>query len=339
MSKPGPVMLDLKGTTIDAEEREMLHHPACGGVILFSRNIENARQIRDLNQQILKIRPTLLLAVDQEGGRVQRLKDGYSILPPLRHIESTANHDMTLASERSYHHARLMALETMASGFDISFTPCLDVCNSSSRVIGERAFHEEPAKIIELATRYLEGMHSVGMAATGKHFPGHGFVEGDSHVEMPVDKRSLSEIEQDDLAVFKALANQLEGIMPAHVIYSAIDAVPAGFSNVWIDSILRQQYQFNGVVFSDDLSMKGAEQAGDYNDRADAAIAAGCDMVLVCNTPNEAGNVLEHLRNYQSLVSSERILKMKTDGKCNIGLENIRTDRRWIESSKVVSTI
>ncbi len=336
MTLPGPVMVDLKAQTIDAEEREMLQHPACGGVILFARNIENHRQVRDLNRQLAQINPQLLLAVDQEGGRVQRLKQPpFSVLPPLRSIEQSTE-NLADAETLAFHHARLMALETLAVGFDISFAPVLDLCTRSSRVIGDRALHEDPEVIARLGRAYIEGMSSVGMAATGKHYPGHGSVDADSHTEIPVDHRTLDDIEQTDLKAFIPLMNALGGIMPAHVIYPEVDANPAGFSSVWIQQLLRQQYQFYGVVFSDDLSMKGAEVVGGFCQRADAAIEAGCDMVLVCNQPSEAGNVLEHLRHLNVSESASRQLRIKAGSKCNVGLEVMQTDSRWKQSAEAV---
>lgn len=336
MTLPGPVMVDLKDLTIDAEEREMLRHPACGGVILFARNIENHRQVRDLNQQIAKINPQLLLAVDQEGGRVQRLKDTpFTELPPLRMIEQSAS-GLVEADELAFHHARLMALETLAVGFDISFAPVLDLCTGSSRVIGDRALHEDPEIIARLAKQYIQGMVSVGMSATGKHYPGHGSVDADSHTEIPIDRRPFDEIEQSDLKAFIPLMENLGGIMPAHVIYPEVDDKPAGFSTVWIEKLLREKYRFNGVVFSDDLSMKGAEVVGGFCERADAAIQAGCDMVLVCNQPGEAGNVLEHLRHISAPESADRILRMKAGSQSNIGLQTMQTDSRWKQSAEAL---
>lgn len=339
MTLPGPVMVDLKDLTIDAEEREMLRHPACGGVILFARNIENHRQVRDLNQQIAKINPQLLLAVDQEGGRVQRLKHSpFTLLPPLRTIERTAG-SLVEADKLAFHHARLMALETLAVGFDISFAPVLDLCTGTSRVIGDRALHEDPEIIARLAKHYVQGMTSVGMSATGKHFPGHGSVDADSHIEIPIDCRSFDAIEGSDLRAFSPLMESLGGIMPAHVIYPEVDDKPAGFSTVWIEKLLREKYRFDGVVFSDDLSMKGAEVVGGFCERADAAIHAGCDMVLVCNQPGEAGNVLEHLRHTSSSKSADRILRMKAASQSNVGLQLMQTDARWKQSAEALSKL
>ncbi|MEE4245464.1 MAG: beta-N-acetylhexosaminidase [Kangiellaceae bacterium] len=338
MRQAGPIMMDLESSEINQVEREMLQHPATGGVILFARNIESAQQVQQLNQQISEINPALLLAVDQEGGRVQRLKDGFTKLPPLRLLESTAQ-SITEAQNFCFHHARLMALETLAVGFDISFTPVLDVATSTSRVIGDRAFHEEPDMIGLLAAEYIKGMASVGMAATGKHFPGHGFVDGDSHHEIPVDDRSISEISEHDLKPFASTAQMLGGIMPAHVIYSQVDDLPAGFSSVWIKDILRQQLQFNGVVFSDDLSMKGAEVVGDFIDRANAALQAGCDMVLVCNNRRQAERVIEHLSDFRDPNASARIGQLKSAGHYAVGLSELQQSADWATSHKTIRRI
>jgi beta-N-acetylhexosaminidase len=335
MQQPGSVMVDLKSTTIDAEEREMLTHPACGGVILFSRNIETPEQVLDLNRQIMAINPCLLLAVDQEGGRVQRLKQGFTQLPPLRYLHQKAK-SLEQAQLFARHHAEVMALETLAVGFDLSFSPVLDLCTTTSRVIGDRAFHEEPDVIIALAKVYIEAMKQCGMAATGKHFPGHGSVDADSHVELPVDERSFELIEKRDLKPFAQLASEMSGVMLAHVIYPALDSLPAGFSGRWIRDILRNRLGFSGAVFTDDLSMKGAEVVGDFLDRAEAALDAGCDMVLVCNQPAKAGEVLEHLRNRMSDESSRRLMSLKAPPHRALGLSHLRSDARWQAGRSII---
>lgn len=343
MSSAGPIMLDLKGTSISSEEKEMLRHPACGGVILFARNIETPEQVTSLNQQIAAINPSLLRAVDQEGGRVQRLKQGFSELPALRELESKASH-FEQAEHRAYHHARVMALETLSVGFDISFSPVLDIATTSSRVIGDRAFHEQPDSIVALASAYIKGMKECGMAATGKHFPGHGSVDADSHIELPVDERDWQTIKDTDLKSFSQLSSELGGIMPAHVIYSQLDKLPAGFSPFWVAKVLREQMGFNGVVFSDDISMKGAETVGDFDDRVSAALDAGCDMVLVCNHPTEAGDALEHVMQHhqsspsksQIKTSAARIQSMKASDKNLCLYRDLKQDTRWQTSHSVL---
>lgn len=332
MSAPGPVMIDLKSAEIDSEEREMLKHPACGGVILFSRNIENPKQVASLNAQIRNISPHLLLAVDQEGGRVQRLKDGFTILPPLREIDKSAT-NQEMREQLLKAHATIMVLETLSVGFDFSFTPVLDIATELSRVIGDRAFHESPEEVALLGDIYIQQMSSLGMSATGKHFPGHGTVEADSHVEVPVDRRALKEIESADLVPFAKLAKKLGAIMPAHVVYPDADELPAGFSPYWLQEVLRKKYAFTGVIFSDDLSMKGAEQVGNFKARADAALHAGCDMVLVCNDSSAAGDTLEHLVNFKNDESAKRLLSMRAKPH-KLQHDLLSIDTRWKASKQ-----
>jgi beta-N-acetylhexosaminidase len=285
-------MLDVEGTAVTAEERERLRHPATGGVILFRRNYESPTQITVLVATIRATRPELLVAVDHEGGRVQRFLDGFTHLPPAARYSSLDDPDLV---EKA---GWLMAAELRAIGIDFSFAPVLDVESGISQVIGDRAFGTEPETVTRLAAAFVRGMHRAGMAAVGKHFPGHGGVVEDSHLALPVDMRALSELEQRDLKPFRVLlAEGLEGIMPAHVIYERIDPRPAGFSPFWIQTILRGQYGYTGAIFSDDLSMAGAAYAGGPVDRARLALEAGCDMVLVCNAPGAAAEVLDALAN------------------------------------------
>ena len=287
---PGPVMLDVEGTAVTLEEQECLRQPAAGGVILFRRNYESPEQIIELVATIRATRPELLIAVDHEGGRVQRFREGFTRLPPASRYEATGDIDLV---EKS---GWLMAAELRAIDVDFSFAPVLDVECGISQVIGDRAFGTEPETVARLAGAFTQGMRRAGMAAVGKHFPGHGGVVEDSHLALPVDQRPMSALEQRDLKPFRALLAQgLEGIMPAHVIYEQIDASPAGFSPYWIQQVLRQKLGFTGAIFSDDLSMAGAAYAGGYVDRARLALDAGCDMVLVCNAPGAANEVLEAL--------------------------------------------
>ncbi|WP_460028289.1 beta-N-acetylhexosaminidase [Methyloparacoccus murrellii] len=287
---PGPVMLDVEGLSLSDEERQRLRHPATGGLILFRRNFESPAQLMELVTAIRDANPALLIAVDHEGGRVQRFRDGFTRLPPAARY-ALAN-DPELAEQAGW----LMAAELRALDIDFSFAPVLDVECGISQVIGDRAFGQEPETVVRLATAFARGMRRAGMAAVGKHFPGHGSVAEDSHLALPVDRRPLAAIEARDLRPFAALiAAGLEGVMPAHVIYERIDAHPAGFSCYWIQDVLRTRLGFAGAVFSDDLSMAGAAYAGDAVDRARLALAAGCDMVLVCNAPGAAAEVLEAL--------------------------------------------
>jgi beta-N-acetylhexosaminidase len=281
----GPVMLDVAGIELTLKDRERLAHPSVGGVILFARNYASPPQLSLLTDAILALRdPPLLIAVDHEGGRVQRFRDGFTELPPMRTLGQRWDHDARQATDEAERCGRVIASELAAHGVDFSFTPVLDLDYGQSSVIGGRAFHRDPAAVAKLAGALCRGLRACGMAAVGKHFPGHGFVSADSHNETPVDERALAQLERDDLVPFAALIGDgLEGIMPAHVVYPAIDPRPAGYSDVWLRTILRERMRFDGMIFSDDLSMAGAGGAGDVVARADAALAAGCDMVLVCN--------------------------------------------------------
>jgi beta-N-acetylhexosaminidase len=284
----GPVMLDLGGLVLTAEERERLRHPAVGGVILFARNFESPRQLMALTGELRSLRsPELLVAVDQEGGRVQRFQKGFTRIPPMRAFgrrwASGAEEARDLAQAAGY----VIAVELRSHGVDFS----------ASSIIGDRAFSDEPAVISALAEAFVSGLKGGGVASVGKHFPGHGYVKADSHVDVPVDERPLEAIEKADLLPYRGLIGRgLDAVMPAHVIYPAVDSRPAGFSPVWLRDILRGRLGFEGMIFSDDLSMEGASVAGGPLERARAALEAGCDMALLCNAPETAGVLLEGLR-------------------------------------------
>lgn len=294
---PGPVIVDLAGTTLTAAEAEMLRHPLVGGVILFARNYESPDQLRELCAAIHGVRdPAPAIAVDQEGGRVQRFVTGFTRLPPMRALGRVYERDALLAASLARAAGEVLAGELLAHGVDLSLAPVLDVDFGASAVIGERAFHSTPAGVAALAGALVEGMRRAGMGAVGKHFPGHGWVRADSHHEVPVDERDLATIEANDLTPYRALVGRgLTGVMPAHVIYPAVDPRPAGFSPFWLQEILRARLGFEGIVFSDDLSMAGARVAGGIVERARAALDAGCDMVLVCNDAPAAARVLDGL--------------------------------------------
>ena len=276
------LMLDLEGLTVTAEEQELLRHPAVGGLILFSRNYQEPDQLYELIHQVRAARPDLLIAVDQEGGRVQRFRTEFTRLPPMAALGRYHGRDPEAACHAADLLGELMADELRAYDIDISFAPVLDLDFGTSSVIGDRSFNADPHAVTELAGAFIDGMARAGMAATGKHFPGHGHVAADSHLELPEDPRTWEQL-QDDLVPFKALAPRLDGIMPAHVRYQAVDAEPAGFSRHWLGKVLRGDCGYRGVIFSDDLGMAGAAGAGNFPQRAQAALGAGCDMVLVCN--------------------------------------------------------
>ena len=294
----GPVMLGIDGFELSAADRERLLHPLVGAVILFSRNYADRAQLAALTAQIRALRaPTLLIAVDHEGGRVQRFREGFTAIPPMRTLGELWDRDVAAAAAEARRLGEVIARELRAHGVDFSFTPVLDVDFGESAVIGDRAFSANPNAAAHLAVSLRTGLRAGGCAAVGKHFPGHGFVAADSHHEVPVDERPLAELLAHDLVPFAVLIEAgLEGVMPAHVVYPAVDAAPAGYSRIWIQDILRERFQFDGLVFSDDLGMAGAFTAGDIVARAEAAMAAGCDMVLTCNEPRDADELLSRWR-------------------------------------------
>jgi len=305
----GRLMLDLAGTEMTAEEQQILQSPQVGGVILFARNIQSREQVTALNAQIRQASANLLIAVDQEGGRVQRLRDGFTPLPPMQLLADSVVQNPEVGVQLVRDTGWLMASEVLACGFDISFAPVLDVDRDTSSIIGDRAFSDQPEMVITLAQAFIEGMNEAGMAATGKHFPGHGGIVADSHLEAPVDHRSWQQLLDHDLKPFVALSKQLAGVMPAHITFPAVDPDSVGFSGFWLQQVLRQQLGFDGVIFSDDLSMKGADVAGGYIDKAQLALNAGCDMILVCNCPEGAREVLQMME-HRSLAGSDRIASM-----------------------------
>lgn len=308
----GPVMLDVAGEALTDAERERLRHPLVGGVILFSRNYRSPEQIAALAGEIHALRqPRLLVAVDHEGGRVQRFRDGFTLLPPVRNLGRLYDENPKRARRLAHTAGWLMASELRAVDVDFSFAPVLDLDRGVSAVIGDRAFHGNPDAVAALAGSYVAGMAEAGMAATGKHFPGHGGSVADSHVALPVDDRSYGDLYVEDLVPFERLMeNGLAGVMPAHVLYPRVDSQPAGYSRVWLQEILRQRMGFQGVIFSDDLSMGGARGAGGMTERAELALSAGCDMVLVCNDTAGADDVLRRLRARDDAASQLRRVRM-----------------------------
>ena len=294
----GPLMLDVPGTELTDDDRRRLSHPLVGGVILFSRNYLDPVQLEALTTEIhaLKSAP-LLIGVDHEGGRVQRFRDGFTRLPPMRTFGEIWNTHPQQAKHLARETGYVLASELRAHGIDFSFAPVLDLDYGASSVIGDRSFHAEPHAVFELGQAVMLGMKDAGMAACGKHFPGHGFVVADSHVAIPLDERPLADIVATDLQPFRQMIDiGLAAVMPAHVIYPQVDAQPAGFSRVWLQTILRRELGFDGAIFSDDLCMEGAAVAGGMVERVAAALEAGCDMALVCNRPDLADDVLANLK-------------------------------------------
>jgi beta-N-acetylhexosaminidase len=303
----GPLMIDVAGRVLSEPDRARLRHPLVGGIILFARNYQNPEQLARLSAEIRMLRsPRLLIAIDHEGGRVQRCREGFTRLPAMRSLgklwERCSEKAVLEARELGY----LLAVELRACAVDLSFTPVLDLDWGRSAVIGDRSFHADPQVVSRLAGALIEGLHAAGMAACGKHFPGHGGAEADSHIAVPVDQRSLAEL-APDLEPYRQL--KLDAVMLAHVIYPQIDACPAGFSAVWIKK-LRQEYAFAGVIFSDDLSMEGARVAGDIVDRANAAWDAGCDMLPVCNSPQSVDDLLNRWQPTPDAEREQRIHRL-----------------------------
>lgn len=313
--RSGPVMLDLAATQISAEEREILCHPRVGGVILFSRNFSDLRQLTELVDQIHALRdPPLLVTVDHEGGRVQRFRDGFTRLPSMASLGRMWGSNAAAALEAAANIGFVLAAELRSCGIDLSFAPVLDLDFGRSTVIGDRAFDGQPEVVAKLAGALIDGLHAADMRCVGKHFPGHGYVEADSHVAIPVDDRSFDDIWAHDIQPYVELGARVDAVMPAHVIYRTVDERPAGFSPFWIGDVLRRRLGFDGVVFSDDLSMEGASVAGDVVDRAQAAWEAGCDMVLVCNAPSEAVKLLDRWTPQIDAVRSDRLLRLLPRG-------------------------
>lgn len=333
---PGVLMLDLEGTAVSPFEQELLQRPSIGGLILFSRNFASINQLRDLVAVVRECRPDILIAVDQEGGRVQRLREGFLRLPSLRAIARFALADRERAGEVAATSGWAMAAELLHYGIDISFAPVLDLYQEKSPVIRERAFSESSAEVITLARAYIEGMHQAGMAATGKHFPGHGTVAADSHFELPVDARSLAEIEAADYSTFAGCIDVLDGIMPAHVLYPQVDSQCAGFSKIWIKQKLRGELGFDGVVFSDDLSMQAAVGAGSPEERSALALEAGCDMILVCNDRSCALTVADWLE-ANSVKGNQRLVKMRAHPAQEIS--RLYQSPRWQAAKQLMANI
>lgn len=312
----GPVMCDVEGLSLTDAEREMLRHPLVGGVILFARNYRDPEQLAALTAEIRALRvPSLLITVDHEGGRVQRFREGFTRLPAMGVLGAVWDRDAETALLRARQTGYVLAAELRAHGVDLSYTPVLDLGYEQSRVVGDRAFHRDPEAVARLAEALVDGLADAGMGAVGKHFPGHGYAEADSHVEIPRDGRAFDAIWAEDMRPYRgALGAKLAGVMPAHVIYTRVDPQPAGFSRYWLQEVLRGRLGFRGAIFSDDLSMEGATVAGGIVARATAAQHAGCDMVLVCNRPDLSAELLAGWRPDVSVASLARIAALGPRG-------------------------
>jgi beta-N-acetylhexosaminidase len=309
-------MLDVLGTTLTDDDVRRLAHPMTGGVILFARHYENRAQLVALTDAIRAVRDDLLIAVDHEGGRVQRFRTGgFTVLPAMARLGALWDKDVIYATKVATAVGYILASELRACGIDMSFTPVLDLNHGQSQVIGDRAFHRDPRVVTLLAKSLNHGLALAGMGNCGKHFPGHGFASADSHVALPVDDRPLEAILREDAAPYDWLGMSLASVIPAHVIYRQVDAKPAGFSRVWLQDILRGKLRFSGAIFSDDLSMEAARAGGTLTEAATAALTAGCDMVLICNQPSAAEVVLDELRFTASKQSQQRLNRLRPRNK------------------------
>ena len=324
----GPLMVDIAGTELTPEDIQVLSHPLVGSVILFSRNYRDVAQVSSLTAAIRAVRsPALLVAVDHEGGRVQRFRDGFTRLPPVRTLGRRYDEDRREGLSLAKGAGWLMASELRAVGVDFSFAPCVDLDYGVSEIIGDRAFHRDPDAVAALAVAYMSGMREAGMAAVAKHFPGHGAVIADSHVALPIDRRKFVDLEADIRAYRLLIENNLAGVMGAHVVFPAVDPLPASLSQRWISGVLRGEMGFHGCVFADDLSMAGAAAFGGVIERAELAFAAGCDVLPICNDRQAVKSVLDHFGpDLGSPASQARVVRMRARGEAPT---NLGADRQW----------
>ncbi len=324
----GPLMIDVAGTELTPEDHDVLRHPLVGSVILFSRNYRDVPQLQALTAAVRAVRtPHLLIAVDHEGGRVQRFREGFTRLPSARLLGRRFDQDRREGLALAKSVGWLMAGELRAVGVDFSFAPCVDLDYGVSEIIGDRAFHTDPDAVAALAVAYLAGMREAGMAATAKHFPGHGAVIADSHVALPVDRREFADLEADIRPYRPLIENHVAGIMAAHVVFPAVDSLPASLSRRWISDILRRDLGFHGCLFADDLTMAGAAAFGGVIERTELALAAGCDILPICNNRPAVEAVLDHFGPAVcSAASQARVVRMRARGEAPV---NLRDDPEW----------
>ncbi len=334
----GPLMVDIAGTELTPDDIEVLSHPLVGSVILFSRNYRDVAQVSSLTAAIRAVRtPSLLVAVDHEGGRVQRFREGFTRLPPARALGRRYDEDRREGLALAQAAGWLMASELRAVGVDFSFAPCVDLDYGVSEIIGDRAFHRDPDAVGALAVAYMSGMREAGMAATAKHFPGHGAVFADSHVALPIDRRNFVDLEPDIRPYRLLIENNLAGVMGAHVVFPAVDPLPASLSQRWISGVLRGELGFHGCVFADDLTMAGAAAFGGVIERAELAFAAGCDVLPICNNRQAVKSVLEHFGpDVGSPASQARVVRMRARGEAPA---NLGADRQWQQTVIMIASL
>lgn len=334
----GPLMVDIAGTELTADDARVLNHPLVGSVLLFTRNYRNPGQLAALTAAIRAVRsPHLLIAVDHEGGRVQRFREGFTRLPPMRLLGRAYDEDRRDGLAFAQSVGWLMAAELRAVGVDFSFAPCVDLDYGVSEIIGDRAFHSDPDAVAALAVALLTGMREAGMAAVAKHFPGHGAVVADSHVALPVDRREFVDLEADMRPYRPLIGNNVAGIMAAHVVFPAIDALPASLSRRWVGEILRGELGFHGCVFADDLTMAGAAAFGDVVARTELAFSAGCDVLPICNDRDSVESVLGRFgTEAASAASQARLVRMRARGEA---LPDLRSSGHWQETAARIAAL
>ncbi len=334
----GPLMVDIAGTELTPDDLEVLSHPIVGSVILFSRNYRSVAQVTALTDAIRAVRnPPLLIAVDHEGGRVQRFREGFTRLPPVRVLGRRYDADRREGLALAQAVGWLMASELRAVGVDFSFAPCVDLDYGVSEIIGDRAFHGDPDSAAALAVAYMAGMREAGMAAVAKHFPGHGAVIADSHVALPVDRRNFADLEADIRPYRLLIANNLAGVMGAHVVFPSVDALPASLSAHWMTGVLRGELNFHGCIFADDLTMAGAAAFGSVIERAELAFAAGCDVLPICNDRQAVKSMLKHFGSYPgSPASQARVVRMRARGEVPV---NLGADRQWQQTVTLIANL